>query len=201
MKNFGGRSMNTAQPIRTTEELERFKAYYRTVCPKPRNYLLIILGLNTALRISDTLSLQWCDVYHFETQQYRTHLHLVEQKTGKTTQIYLNRHIYDALDEYRADLGTIRPEQYLFENYYTKGQPISRVQAFRIIKKAAQDCGFEGVISCHSLRKTFGYHAWKQGVPPTLLVTIYNHSSYDVTKRYLGIEQDDKDQVYRNIEL
>ena len=54
-------------------------------------------------------------------------------------------------------------------------------------------------ISCHSLRKTFGYHAWKQSVPPAMLMDIYNHSSYQITKRYLGIDQDDKDQVFEKI--
>ena len=58
-----------------------------------------------------------------------------------------------------------------------------------------------GVVSCHSLRKTFGYHAWRQGVPPVLLMNIYNHSSFQVTKRYLGIEQDDRDRIFKNIEL
>ena len=56
-------------------------------------------------------------------------------------------------------------------------------------------------ISCHSLRKTFGYHAWKQSVPPAMLMDIYNHSSYQITRRYLGIDQDDKDQVFEKIRL
>ena len=55
--------MNTAQPIRRDEDLERIKNYYLTEHPNPRNQLLMILGLNTALRISDILSLRWKDVY------------------------------------------------------------------------------------------------------------------------------------------
>ena len=75
-------------------------------------------------------------------------------------------------------------------------EPLSRSQAFRIIKKAANYYGFEQNISCHSLRKTFGYFAWKNGTPPALLMSIYNHSSYEITKRYLGIDQLEKDKVF-----
>lgn len=77
-----------------------------------------------------------------------------------------------------------------------KNQPISRSQAWRIVRQAAEETGLDGNVSCHSLRKTFGYHAWKQGVPPAMLMMIYNHSSYQITKRYLGIIQEEKDDVF-----
>ena len=82
-----------------------------------------------------------------------------------------------------------------------KMNPSVWVQAFRIIKKVAAYYNIPGVICCHSLRKTFGYHAWQQGVQPAMLVSIYNHSSYEVTKRYLGIEQDDRDKIFQEIIL
>jgi hypothetical protein len=28
---------------------------------------------------------------------------------------------------------------------------------------------------------------------------IYQHSSFEITKRYLGIEQDERDSVFRNV--
>lgn len=195
--------MNTAQPIRDAKDLENMKNYYREVRPNPRNYLLIIFGLNSALRISDILSLQRKDVYDFAANDYRQHLTLTEQKTGKTGTIFLNRTILLALQEYRQQLRRgkeIQPETYLF-SHSNKNLPISRVQAFRIIRAAAEYYHIPGVICCHSLRKTFGYHAWKQGVSPVLLVSIYNHSSYAVTKRYLGIEQEDRDKIFRDIRL
>ena len=50
--------MNTAEPIRELEELERFKNYYAYEKPNIRNYTLLCIGLNTALRISDMLMLR-----------------------------------------------------------------------------------------------------------------------------------------------
>ncbi len=197
--------MNTAQPVRNAEDLYRFKEYYRVTCPNKRNYLLVVMGLNTALRISDILKLQWDDVYDFGRQRYKEHLSITEQKTDKNSLIFMNHNVREALMEYRQSLAeqgrVIEAGDFLFENSREKEHPISRIQAFRIIKKVAEACQLDGVISCHSLRKTFGYHAWQQGIKPALLMNIYNHSSFQVTVRYLGIEQDDRDNIFRDIDL
>lgn len=196
--------MNLAEPIKKTRDLENIKNYYKNIRPNPRNELLIILGLNTALRISDILSLRWQEVYDFDQKDYRNHINIVEQKTGKTAQIYINNNVLEALHNYKSYLKqkkrAIQKDSFLF-SHSNKNIPISRVQAFRIIKQAVDYYNISGVISCHSLRKTFGYHAWKQGASPVILVTVFNHSSYQVTKRYLGIEQDDKDKIFKKIKL
>ena len=44
--------MGTTQPIRNRQELQNFSSYYKQVKPHLRNYTLVVLGLNTALRIS-----------------------------------------------------------------------------------------------------------------------------------------------------
>lgn len=196
--------MNTAQPIRKVEDIKKIKEYYRYRFPHSRNEVLIIIGLNTALRISDILSLQWNMVYDFTKEEYHTHIVLKEKKTGKLSRIYINHNVIEVLSRYQqAQLlreKPVGPDDFLF-GHENENIPISRIQAFRIIKKAAEDCSIQGNICCHSLRKTFGYHAWKQGISPVLLMNIYNHSSFQVTKRYLGIEQDDRDQIFRQIYL
>lgn len=196
--------MSTTQPIKDKTSLEAFKNYYLLQKPNPRNHTLIVLGLNTALRISDILQLQWMDIYNEKALQMREHLEVVEKKTGKTNIIAINRTVNHLLQEYKSVTFQKEPydkERYLFPSQKGKNQPISRSQAFRIIKEAAIATGLFSHISCHSMRKTFGYHAWKQGTPPALLMDIYNHSSYKITKRYLCIEQDERDEVYRNILL
>ena len=192
--------MSVTQPIREPELLQKFKDYYCSSYPNIRNYTLCVMGLNTALRITDILNLKWENIYNFRTGKFLIHLTVIEKKTQKTNMIALNEALRETLSLY-FEAAAPSAEQYLFVSRNGINQPLSRSQAFRIIKKAAVSAGMLQNISCHSLRKTFGYHAWQQGVPPVLLMEIYNHSSYQITKRYLGIEQDDKDKVFLNMNL
>ena len=92
-------------------------------------------------------------------------------------------------------------DSFLFQSTRKACSPIGRVQAWRIVKEAALAVGVNGQIGCHSLRKSLGYHAWKSGVTAVLLMDIFNHSSFEVTKRYLGITQDERDKVYLELTL
>ena len=156
------------------------------------------MGTYTALRISDLLRLRWSDVYDSEKQTFRTHITITEQKTGKQKTIALNRRILGAL----AQCYLHRRGDYIFANNRREPKAISRVQAWRIIHAAVVELGITGKIACHSLRKTFGYHAVKSGkISLAVIVDIYNHSSYEITKRYLGITQDERDEAYLKVEL
>ena len=83
-------SMGTTQPIRNNDELTAFRMYYKDIRPNSRNYCLIVMGLNTALRISNLLRLKWDNVYNYtcryqpisRTQAYR----IVKTAAGKTVQ-------------------------------------------------------------------------------------------------------------------
>ena len=92
-----------------------------------------------------------------------------------------------------------RRGDYIFANNRKDIKPICRSQAWRIIKAAAAAVKAVGRISCHSLRKTFGYFAWKAGVQPVMLMDIFNHSSFEITKRYLGATQRDVEGDYYRI--
>ena len=173
--------MNTAQPIRSEQELKDFMNFYEQVQYHPRNQLLLTMGLNTALRISDLLSLQWKQVYDLENRSVREHLLLVEAKTGKASNIYLNEKITVQLQKYYRFLASGRSFKISGDAYLFCGKdadPISRVQAYRIIRKAAENSGLSGVISPHSLRKTFDimrgsreshrYFSWRFIIIPLL---------------------------------
>jgi len=187
--------MAATDPIRDKKQLNQIAEYWLKL-KHFRNYLLIVMGTCTALRISDLLRLKWGDVYDEEKSAFRKHVTLVEKKTGKEKTIALNPKVIAALVLYLPH----RRGEYLFRSNRT-GKAISRIQAWRIIREAAKAIKAAGKIACHSLRKTFGYFAWKDGVMPVMLMDIFNHSSFEITRRYLGITQDDRDKVYLEMAL
>ena len=189
--------MATTQPIRNKQQIRELAAYYLKR-GEIRNHALILMGVHTALRISDLLRLTWDDVYDFNNSCVRSTISIVEKKTHKTKSIALNKAAVSALALLAA--STAKRGCYIIENRRT-GKAISRIQAYRIIRAAAEALKFQYRVSCHSLRKTFGYHAWKGGVSPVVIMEIYNHSSLAVTRRYLGVTQDDKDAVYIGLNL
>lgn len=186
----------STDPIRSKKQV-RALAEYWLKRRNFRNYALIVLAVCTALRISDLLRLTWDDVYDFEAGAFRSHITLTEKKTGKQKVIALNKRAIAAL----TLCLPARRGCFIFPNNRKNPAPISRVQAWRIVKAAANAVKIPGRIACHSLRKTFGYAAWKSGVLPVMLMDIYNHASFEVTKRYLGIAQEDRDAVFLGVEV
>ncbi len=187
-------------PIRTKEEIEQMKAYFLSK-NKIRDYTLFVTGINTALRIGDLLQLRWMDIYDGSKNTYRRHIDIYEQKTRKHAEIALNESCIKSFKLLRQHSPFIYETEYIFCHKYDHFQHISRNRAYHIIKDAAVINHIDGNISCHSLRKTFGYHAWKKGTPSALIMNIYNHSSIEITKRYLSISQDDKDELYNSMNL
>ncbi len=187
-------------PIRTIAEIEQMKSYFLSR-NRIRDYALFVTGINTALRISDLLQLRWMDIYDSTRNTYRRHMDIYEQKTQKHAEVALNESCIKSFKLLRQHSPFLYETEYIFCHNNNHFVPISRNRAYHIIKQAALETHIEGNISCHSLRKTFGYHAWKKGTPSALIMNIYNHSSIEITKRYLSISQDDKDDLYYSMNL
>ena len=189
--------MAATEPIRSKQELKELAEYYLRQ-GKIRNYTLIIVGVYTALRVSDLLRLTWADVYDSEKQAFRKHVTIIEKKTGKSKTFALNKHVIGAL----RLCCPHRRGDFIFSNNRKDPKMLSRVQVWRIIHEAVVAVGITGKVSCHSLRKTWGYHAWtSKDVSPVVIMHVYNHSSYEITRRYLGVAQDDLDKAYLEMEL
>lgn len=187
-------------PIRTEDEIEQMKDYFITR-KHYRDYAMFVLGINTALRIGDLLNIRWQDVYDVKRERFKKHIDLTEQKTQKHAVVALNISCIEALELLKSKRPYEKEDEFIFCSNKHRYEHISRTMAWKILKKAANVIQIDGNISCHSMRKTFGYQAWKRGASSTLIMHIYNHSSMEVTKRYLSITQDEKDDLYNSMNL
>ncbi len=152
--------------------------------------LLIATGSYTGLRLSDLRKLRWVDV-----QQEQ--LTLTEQKTGKTRTI----HIHDELREIVSRVAEKKkpePEQYLFLSSW--GTVYGQQYINRHLKVIAKKYSLNIRFSTHSFRKAFGRRIWEKNNHSEksliLLGQIFNHSSVAITKRYLGIREQEIRNVY-----
>ena len=184
------------EPIRDREKLKEFAEHFLSR-GQYRNYALFILGTHTALRVSDLLQLKWDEVYDEKRGDFYSHIYITEEKTGKQKSVALHRHTVETL----RLLLPQKKNDYIFANNRKEPAPICREQAWRIIKSAAEILGFKECIAFHSLRKTFGYQARVKGASEVVLMDIFNHASFETTKRYLGLTQDEKDKVYMELDL
>lgn len=180
--------LKEVQPIRQMDKIKEMKNIL--ALNGKRDELLFSLGINTGLRISDLLKLKVEDVR--EKSEYV----LKEQKTKKIKRIMLHA-VMKEIEEYTEHKDG---EEYLFKSRSGGNQPISRVQAYRILNHAASIAGIDE-IGTHTLRKTFGYHFYRQYHDVAMLQELFNHSSPSITLRYIGVTQDEISEAWKNFSL
>ena len=95
------------------------------------------------------------------------------------------------------------PDFFVFFNSKSNNfaDPIKRGRALKFITSICQEVELRGNYGTHSLRKTWGYHARLQGVDLALIMHKLNHSSIATTKRYLGITDDELQEVVQRFNL
>lgn len=180
--------MTTVEPIRNKKDIKKVENVLSQ--QSKRNLLLFVLGTNCGLRISDLLSLNIGDVRN------KTHIQIVEKKTGKFKKFPINDRLKPMIEEF---VKGKRDKEPLFKSHW--GKRLDRVTAYYLIRDACKKAGLQERIGTHSMRKTFGYHHYQQFKDVVILQKIFNHSSPQITLRYIGIEQDQIDYSYSNFIL
>lgn len=155
--------------------------------------LLVAIGSYTGLRISDLLSLKWKQLLS------REYLEVSEKKTGKHRKIKLNKELMELLPRLYHK-SSASPEDQVLMNPKTR-KPFTVQYINRQLKKLRFKYRLPiKRFSTHTLRKTFGRHIWENSgyseKAITILSEIFNHSSFRITRRYLGINEEDIDQIY-----
>lgn len=180
--------MNFVQPIRDQAKINKMYEILRA--KSERDFILFLLGISVGLRISDLLKLKKEDMH----EQY---IYIHEKKTQKAKQFKIPGHIKKYVMPYADGL---KDGDYLFKSRKGHNQPIDRSTAYRILNGAAREAHVQH-IGTHTLRKTFGYHFYQQTKDIAMLQMLFNHSSPDITKRYIGITQDALDKAMDKVRL
>ena len=187
--------MEFVDPIKKIDQINAIKIILKK--QSYRDLLLFSLGINTGISISDLLSLKVEDVW--KDTGVKEYLIIHDEKTGKTQEFYLNNQVKMVLENYFAFSNLVQSD-YLFKSK-KNNLPITRQQAYRIINQAAKVAGIEGRIGTHTLRKTFGYHAYRKGIAISILMSILHHQSPTETLNYIGIDKNEEHIIRVDVNL
>jgi integrase len=189
-KAYHGPSEKTAKPIMSKADLKTIK---KDLKDHPRNLALFVLGIETAFRSGDLLSLNMGDARGFVVGDTFS---LRESKTKKRRMVTINQSMFDAVQpllKQRADFADDEP---LFVGE-KRGTRLTVCTLGRLVKDWCWWVGLtEPGYSAHTLRKTFGYMNRKNGAPIELLQNIYGHASARITQAYIAIQPDEIKAVY-----
>ncbi|MFL0475603.1 tyrosine-type recombinase/integrase [Priestia sp. 179-F W1.4 NHS] len=180
------------QPIRDKKQLDDMKWALKRHCSE-RDYILFVLGCETGLRVGDLLKLTKKQIVELKSKREKI-MRVKEGKTQKQRDVYIGG-CYDEVYAYASQLDS----DWLFPS--RKGdKAISPTQAYRQLNKAADFAGVESVGN-HTLRKTFGYWFYKATKDIAMLQGILNHSHPSITLRYIGITEEEKNNVLKTFSV
>ncbi|MBU8880386.1 tyrosine-type recombinase/integrase [Bacillus sp. FJAT-29790] len=187
--------MECVDPIKDIEKINAIKS--NLLKQSKRDLLLFVLGINTGIRVHDLLSLKIGDVW--DGKGIKEFLSVNDADSRDKKVHYINNQVKTVLLSYLAGMEFVESD-YLFKSK-KNDLPISRQQAYRIINHAAKEVGITGKIGTQTLRKTFGYHAYRKGIAISILMAIYNHHTHAETLRYIGIEKDEEQFIKVDVNL
>ncbi|WP_112180613.1 tyrosine-type recombinase/integrase [Paraliobacillus zengyii] len=185
--------MHTVQPIKRIDQLEAMKQILHK--RSKRDYCLFLIGINTGMRIYDLINIR---VDQVMSQANEIHPY-IQKSSYLDPPIYFNQSLQALIHEV-IEKSDLKREDFLFKSRKSKA-PITRQQAYRIIHYAAEEAGIDEPIGMHTLRKTFGYHAYTNGIAISLIKKRLQHQTTTETRHYLGISKIDSSEVKLDINL
>ena len=164
---------------------------------RDKNYrisLLVGCGIFFGLRISDLLRLTWNMLLNKEAKFV-----LIEKKTGKRREVKINREFQKHIKDCYQALHIDNTAELCFLSTRKKVYSIQWINLILKELKYRYNLKIDH-FSTHSLRKTFGRKVFESSDDAELalvkLMELFNHSSVSITKRYLGLRQEEILETY-----
>lgn len=167
-----------------------------------RNWAMMRCGICLGLRVSDLLRLKWNWLKNPDGT-WKERIPVVEKKTSKINDILITECVRETLNEYVEWLGGYDPNGFVFCK--TTGKPLNTKVASRILTDLNETVGLPIHISSHTMRKTFAniivscYDGTMQMEAIDKAQRALNHSSQEMTGRYLSTIDEEVDNARRAV--
>ena len=145
------------------------------------------------LRVSELIGLGVGDI------QFQVGCLTVRGKGNKQRLVPLNQAAIEALQDYlgepRARLLKGKRRDQVFLN--ARGDPLSRMGAWKILKRHVQAAGIKSRVTPHTLRHTFATHLLEGGADLRSLQLMLGHADIGTTEVYTHVTRQRLSQVHR----
>lgn len=168
--------MELVQPIKDINLIDKFKT--ELLKKSSKDYLLFDIAINMGLKITDIINLTVWDVKN------KSQIVIKEDRTNKLVSFLVSPEVRDEIDKFIVGMSA---GELLFASKKGGKKSITTKQACKSLNEVGQKLGIDD-IGTHTLRKTFGYHHYKEHNDVAFLQKVFSHSTPDMTLRYIGIE-------------
>ncbi len=193
-------STTKVEPIRDLSAIATIK---KNLSARPRDLCLFTLGINTAYRANELLSIRVGQVAHLKCGDT---LDLMQSKNQRHRMITLNGTAATAIQDWLKLHPDLEDQAPLFPSQRTR-KALTVSPFINMVKGWCKDAGLKGNYGSHTLRKTWGYHQLRGNTktPPhlvlPLLMEAYGHARQQQTLEYLCIQSDEVASLFMQVEL
>ena len=170
--------------------MARNMAFFALGQARYREALMVALGAGLGLRASDLRRVTWADIVD-PTGEPKVQVIVSEMKTGKKRVVWLMPWVRRVIaDAYRA----LAPVP-----FYEPVVPWTRQTIWERVKRLADEIGYRGKITPHSLRKAFCDFIYNLTRDPVLASRLTGHSDPRHLLRYIGRVPESEERIWEYV--
>ena len=177
------------EPSVTTER--KSWTYHRPTAQRDR--LLILMLLDTGVRVSELCRIQYKDI-----DLQNSAVHIIPFETGKKSRsrtVYVGAETMELL--WKLSAGNEDPDNFIFASSTAKrNQPLDRHAVDHLLKRLGKKAGIKNC-GAHRFRHTFAIQYLRNGGDIYTLKRLIGHSSFHMVQRYLQLSDADAQAAHR----
>lgn len=160
----------------------------RTAAIGKRDYAMMLLAVQTGLRVVDISSLTFQSI-----DWHGSEFHVVQHKTGRALSLPMEPEIGNALVDYILNGRPACEEPFVFLSNDPPYRKLHNRSASSIVSRYIRKYGLDRETiprrGFHSFRRSFGARLLQSEIPLEMLSELLGHSSMDSSKPYIAVDE------------